>query len=223
MSYYNLSRRVKNIWTCTFIKRWQRCLGNLHSLHDLYLCINVGCTQQILHVSQAAPLKHCISSRLQLSTMSDHQAWRFPQSCCNESIGLHSYFVCQLAPPSHMSPSGHFCAEIMPASWTQECLKQSVEQQFVDSCPLESSLRCTARLSQIVKPKSCHLLHRFERWPHIRWRWPKSIWKVESANYRSDDSTVTLWHPRWRFAIVLPCVSRDQPFYLTSTSTSIWA
>ena len=59
----------KNICKCAFIKGWQRRLGNVHSLHNLYLWFYVGCTQQILHVTHAAPLKHCMSSRLQLSTM----------------------------------------------------------------------------------------------------------------------------------------------------------
>ena len=65
----HLSKRVENLRKCAFVKGWQRCLGNLHRLHSLYLCIHVGCTQQILHVSQAAPLKICMSGRLQLSTM----------------------------------------------------------------------------------------------------------------------------------------------------------
>ena len=95
MSHYNLSRRVKNICKCTCIKGWQRCLGNLHSLHDLYLCINVGCT---LHVSQAAPLKHCMSSRLQLSTMSDHQAWGFPNLVATNQLGCTPILYVSLAP-----------------------------------------------------------------------------------------------------------------------------
>ena len=65
----HLSRRVENLCKCAFVKGWQRCLGNLHRLHNLYLCIHVGCIRQILHVSQAAPLNHCMSSRLQLSPM----------------------------------------------------------------------------------------------------------------------------------------------------------
>ena len=65
----HLSKRVENLCKCAFVKGWQRCLGNLHRLHNLYLCIHVGCTQQILHVSQAALLKNCMSGRLQLSTM----------------------------------------------------------------------------------------------------------------------------------------------------------
>ena len=112
--------------------------ANVHLLRDgnVALATSTASTICIFASMLAAPSRSCMSANPHLSNTAcqvgcSYQLCQttkpegFPNLVATNPMGCTPILYVSLAPPSkgHMSPSGHFCAEIMPANWTQECLK----------------------------------------------------------------------------------------------------